>query len=132
MTSWIKTEYYWWQMTSECNVSQNACIAMVGQAAINAVVLAGDVVIFSLQECSGGFNKAVMAATSSALAINTLFLGLVIYLKARNHCGIADSFLKEANKIRREKCCYDSTIVFSTVYIVMNAAALVAWRYFCK
>lgn len=132
MINWGSVEYNWRQMFKECDVNHRGCIPLVGQGALNGLVLSGDVVVFALNKCSGDLNTAVIVATSCALAVNTFFLGLVLYLKASYHRGELQPVLKNVSDIKREKCCYDSTIGFSVAYIAMNVGAIVAWHFFCQ
>jgi len=132
MINWLDVQYNWRQMFVECDVKQRSCVPLVAQGLINGAVLSGDVIVMALNKCSGDLNTAVLVATSCAMVVNTFFLGLVLYLKSSYHRGELQPVLKNVSDIKREKCCYDSTIGLSVAYLAMNVGAIVAWHFLCN
>ncbi|MBS0629414.1 MAG: hypothetical protein JSS30_04215 [Verrucomicrobia bacterium] len=129
--SWRNVDYNCREMVLECDFARNGCAIMGAQGAMNVAVTAIDFSALMLTDCAGGWSLAVVAITSSALAINSLLLISTIGLTCRNYFG-EKPFLKDAVEIRHEKCCYHSTIGLSLFYIAGNVATLVCWYLFCK
>lgn len=130
--TWKDTEYSWVDMFRSCSAGRITYITTLSQGVINTAILAMDFALLYLKKCNGAEAKTtLMSVTAASLGINTFFMAVCIFLKLRYYCCDAYSPLEE-DRIKQEKCCYDTTITVSVAYILMNTVALVSCYFFCK
>jgi hypothetical protein len=131
INNWRQTDYSFLDECRECHLGAlNYCL-LGFQSVMTAGVFAGNMILLSRGTCKDSFNLAI-GLSAGALTVNCVYLSLTCFLKARYSCCGAKPIFSEVYKIQREKCCYDTTIVLSSGYILANATTLFATALFCN
>lgn len=126
---WRQTDYSFVNECRECDLGVINYFLLGFQGAMSAGIFAGNIILLMKDTCN--FNLGIGLA-SGALAVNCVYLSLTCFLKNRYTCCKAKPVFSDSSQISREKCCYDTTIVLSSLYICANAVALFATGLFCK
>jgi len=106
--------------------------SLIGQGIFNVAVLVIDAALLALKECKAPETRAgLLGMTGGALGANAIFFIFSAAMKGRYYCCDVYSPLG-SDEIRREKCCYDTSLVTSAIYVAINTVALLGIYYLCK
>lgn len=122
LKQWVRTDYSWCEMLTSCDMGLNSCLVLAFQGVVNTGALVGSAVIFFKEK---NYLPVAIGITAGALAVNCLFLSMACFLRHRYRCCNQWLVYNDIDKIMREKCCYDTTIVASIGFTMLTTAGLV-------